>query len=129
MSYDNFCRTARRSTRDVARSNMAPVHAIRASPCSLYGYCSDTMFLLDLRIFDVFARLSRFSVFLVFLLPVFLLKRVCTYIYYIYFCNSNIRYSLTVACEEKARSTSDILRRTMIHRESVSWLSALSCVI
>lgn len=49
MSYDNFCRTARRSTRDVARSNMAPVHAIRASPCSLYGYCSDTMFLLDLR--------------------------------------------------------------------------------
>lgn len=64
-----------------------------------------------------------------FFLPVFLLKRVCTYIYYIYFCNSNIRYSLTVACEEKARSTSDILRRTIIHRESVSWLSALSCVI
>lgn len=55
--------------------------------------------------------------------------RVYTYIYYVYFCNSNIRYSLTVACEEKARSTSDILRRTIIHRESVSWLSALSCVI
>lgn len=64
--HDQIWRPSMRFERPLARFT-----AIVPIPCSS-------------SIFDVFAPLSRFSVFLVFLLPVFLLKRVCIYIYITY---------------------------------------------